>query len=94
MALFISVVARKEEQVKRVIEGVWCPMDESSRWRKRNTPRAKLTYCDVVLVLVGSWAPGYRLILPREHETVIPNIEIVTYKSDIIGVLVRPLVYD
>ena len=52
MALFIRVIAREEEQVKRVVEGVWCPMDASSR-RKGKTPRTKLIYNDVVLVLVG-----------------------------------------
>ena len=52
MALFISVIAREEEQVKRVVEGVWCPMDASFR-RKGKTPRTKLIYNDVVLVLVG-----------------------------------------
>ena len=54
MALFINVVAREEEQVKRVIEEVWCPMDASSRRWKGKTPRTKLIYYDVVLVLVGS----------------------------------------
>ena len=72
VALFIIVVAREEEQVKRVIGGVWCPMDASSRRRKGKTPRTKFIYYDVVLVLVGSWDPGCRLILPREYETVIP----------------------
>ena len=57
MALFISVVAREEKQVKRVIEGVCCPMDASSRRRKGKTPRAKIIYYDVVLVLVGVVGP-------------------------------------
>ena len=55
----------------RVIERVWCPMDASSRRRKGKTSRTKLIYYDVVLVLVGSWDPGSRLVLPREYETVI-----------------------
>ena len=61
MALLISVVAREEEQVKRVIEGVWCPMDASSRRRKGRTPRTKVIYYDVVNTntrirgVVGPW---------------------------------------
>ena len=35
------------------------------------TPRKKVIYYDVILVLVASWDPGYRLVVPREYETVI-----------------------
>ena len=71
VALFISVVAREEEQAKRVIESVWFTMDASPRRRKVKTPRTNVIYYDVVLVLVGSWDPGCRLVLPRESKTVI-----------------------
>ena len=71
MALFISDVTREEEEVKRVIEGVWCPTDASCRWRKGNTQRTKLLYYDVIPVLVGSSDPGCPLLFTREYENVV-----------------------
>ena len=39
--------------------------------RKVWTPTTQLIYSDVVLLLVGSWDPEYRLILPQEYEAII-----------------------